>query len=169
VQSPTIYAGADQTICDGSGGVLGSPAVANYTYLWTPSAGLSSATVAQPTANPGVTTVYTLLITDTITGCTATDEVLYTVGEEGIFNAFSPNGDGTNDWWKVPMVECYGENEVIIINRWGNEVWKGTNYNNTDVRWNGQNMNGVDVTDGTYYYIIKYNNTEARGWVFIKR
>ncbi|MEO5641935.1 MAG: gliding motility-associated C-terminal domain-containing protein [Bacteroidia bacterium] len=169
VQSPAIYAGADQTICDGSGGILGSPAVAGYTYLWTPSTGLSSATVAQPIANPGVTITYTLFVTDTVTGCTVSDVVTYGVGEDAIFNGFSPNGDGTNDWWNIPMVECYGNNEVIIINRWGNEIWKASNYDNNEVRWDGKNMNGLDVTDGTYYYIIKFNGTESRGWVFIKR
>jgi gliding motility-associated-like protein len=169
VQTPSIYAGADQMICDGSGGLLGSPAVNGYVYLWTPAAGLNSSTIAQPTANPGVTTSYTLLVTDTTSGCTASDEVIYTIGEEAIYNAYSPNADGVNDGWNVPMLECYPENEVIIINRWGNEVWKAANYNNNDVRWNGQNMNGANVPDGTYFYIIKYNDTESRGWVLIKR
>ncbi len=169
VNTPTIDAGPDQKICDGSDGTIGSSAVAGYTYQWTPSTGLSSSTSAQPTANPGVTTTYTLLVTDTTTGCTATDEVTYTIGEEAIYNAFSPNADGTNDGWEIPMLECYNENEVIIINRWGNEVWKAENYNNSDVRWNGQNMNGTNVPDGTYYYIIKYNDTESRGWILIKR
>jgi gliding motility-associated-like protein len=169
VQSPVVNAGSDQFICDGSGGLLGSPAIAGYTYLWTPATGLSSTTTAQVTANPGATTTYTLFVTDTLTGCTAMDEITFTIGEEAIYNAFSPNADGINDGWNVPMLDCYPSNEVIIINRWGNEVWKASNYNNNDVRWNGQNMNGTNVPDGTYYYIIKYNDTETRGWVLVKR
>jgi len=67
------------------------------------------------------------------------------------------------------MLNCYPSNTVLITNRWGSEVWNGTNYDNVNVRWAGQDMNGTDLADGTYYYIIRYNNTEKRGWVFIKR
>jgi hypothetical protein len=41
-----------------------------YTYSWTPTVGLSSATVASPTANPTATTTYTITVTDT-KGCQA--------------------------------------------------------------------------------------------------
>ncbi|WP_161499375.1 gliding motility-associated C-terminal domain-containing protein [Flavipsychrobacter stenotrophus] len=89
--------------------------------------------------------------------------------ESGFFNGFSPNGDGINDSWSVPMLIDYPKNTVTIINRWGNEVWKRDNYDNKSVVFNGENMNGNMLPDGTYYYIIQYNNQEKRGWVFIKR
>lgn len=85
------------------------------------------------------------------------------------FNGFSPNGDGHNDWWKIPMLNLYPINTVIIINRWGSEVWRTENYNNKEVVFEGKNMNGNELPDGTYFYIIQYNNSEKRGWVFIKR
>ncbi len=74
------------------------------------------------------------------------------------FNGFSPNGDGINDWWNVPILTQYRKNSVVIINRWGNEVWKRDNYDNKDVVFKGDNMNGNELPDGTYYYIIQYNN-----------
>jgi gliding motility-associated-like protein len=85
------------------------------------------------------------------------------------FNGFSPNGDGLNDYWNIPILSYYPTNSVLIINRWGSEVWKGINYDNNNVRWTGENMNGADLPDGTYYYIINYNEVDKRGWVFIKR
>ncbi len=91
------------------------------------------------------------------------------VPELEFFNGFSPNGDGQNDNWNIPVLNYYPVNTVLIINRWGSEIWKGTNYNNKDVVWTGKNMNGEDMPDGTYYYIINYDNIEKRGWVFIKR
>ncbi len=91
------------------------------------------------------------------------------VSEFEFFNGYSPNGDNHNDYWNIPMLGYYKTNTVLIINRWGNEVWKGINYDNKTVLWTGKNMNGDDLADGTYYYIITYNNTEKRGWVFIKR
>jgi len=85
------------------------------------------------------------------------------------YNGFSPNGDGYNDWWKIPMLDKYKNNTVKIINSWGNEVWFTTNYDNKLNVFEGRNMNGNDLPDGTYFYIIQYNHTEKRGWVFIKR
>lgn len=85
------------------------------------------------------------------------------------FNGFSPNGDGINDTWTIPFLIKYPENTVVIINRWGNEVWKKDKYDNRNVVFKGDNMNGNELPDGTYFYIIQYNNTEKRGWVFIKR
>ena len=34
-------------------------------------------------------------------------------------NAFSPDGDGTNDTWILPLNSNIGDNKVIIFNRWG--------------------------------------------------
>jgi gliding motility-associated-like protein len=85
------------------------------------------------------------------------------------FNGFSPNGDGINDTWTIPFLVNYVKNTVVIINRWGNEVWKGNNYDNRNIVFRGNNMNGNELPDGTYFYIIQYNNLEKRGWVFIKR
>lgn len=86
-----------------------------------------------------------------------------------VYNAFSPNGDGHNDVWNIPLLANYSDNSVIIVNRWGNEVWKAEDYNNSSVAWNGRNMNDEELPDGTYYYIISYNGNELRGWVFVKR
>ncbi|MBK9318591.1 MAG: hypothetical protein IPM91_07020 [Bacteroidetes bacterium] len=42
-----------------------------YTYLWTPSAGLSADNIPDPKARPtGASEVYTLAVTDSLTGCT---------------------------------------------------------------------------------------------------
>jgi len=49
-----------------------------YTYLWSPAAGLSATDIADPVAKPGVTTTYTVLVTD-VNGCTATTTVTITV------------------------------------------------------------------------------------------
>jgi gliding motility-associated-like protein len=85
------------------------------------------------------------------------------------FNGFSPNGDDHNDDWQIPVLSYNADNSVLIINRWGDEVWKGINYDNHANVWTGKNMNGNDLPDGNYYYIIKYGNVEKRGWVIVKR
>ena len=52
---------------------------APYAYSWSPGTGLSSATVANPSASPASTTNYTVTVTDFL-GATASDTVLVTVG-----------------------------------------------------------------------------------------
>lgn len=56
--------GGNKSICAGGSGVtIGTTAVSGYTYSWYPTTGLSNAAIAQPTANPSVTTTYTLTMT----------------------------------------------------------------------------------------------------------
>jgi hypothetical protein len=83
---PTANAGLDFTktcISNVNGLTIGSTSVTGNTYAWTPTTGLSSATVSNPTANPTTTTTYTLTTTNTASGCTATDQVLVTVDNQG--------------------------------------------------------------------------------------
>jgi gliding motility-associated-like protein len=165
---PMAYTGPAQTINAGSTVTIGGPAVAGNSYTWTPGSGLNSSTISQPAASPAATTTYTLTETNSA-GCKASGTVLITVLEVEFYNGFSPNGDGKNDGWNIPMLNAYPNNSVLIINRWGSEVWLGTNYDSKSVIWTGQNMSGQDLPDGTYYYIISYNNQEKRGWVVVKR
>ncbi|WP_316804251.1 Ig-like domain-containing protein [Pedobacter nototheniae] len=62
-------------------------------------------------------------------------------------NLFTPNGDGINDTFEIRGLNQYGANELTIVNRWGNEVFRQNNYQNT---WTGEGLN-----EGTYYYLLK--------------
>ena len=80
MHTPTANAGSDATIdCNTTSATIGASAVSGFAYAWTPTTGLSSSTVAQPVATPTSTTTYTLVITNSSTGCTASDTVLVTV------------------------------------------------------------------------------------------
>ena len=69
-------------------------------------------------------------------------------------NAFSPNGDGINDVWRIKYLEFYSEATVQIFNRYGQLVYLTTGYN---VPWDG-NFKGTPLPVGTYYYIINPKN-----------
>jgi len=79
-------------------------------------------------------------------------------------NVFTPNGDGFNDFFEIEGIEGLDRVDLIVINRWGNEVYKNSNYKNN---WDGRGLN-----DGTYYYVIqavsKGQSTTYKGWVLIK-
>ncbi len=67
---PTINAGEDKVICPNIGAVIGNVASGStgYSYTWSPATGLSSASVAQPTATPVTTTTYRVVVSDA-NGC----------------------------------------------------------------------------------------------------
>jgi len=73
---PTAYAGSNVAICEGSSTNLN--ATGGVTYSWTPTTGLSNANIANPTANPITTTLYTVTVTNA-NGCTDTSSVNVTV------------------------------------------------------------------------------------------
>lgn len=85
------------------------------------------------------------------------------------YSGLTPNGDGINDLWIIDNIELHPENKVQIFNRWGEEVWFGENYNNTDVLWEGLNKNGNEMTDATYFYVAEVGGKTYRGWVEITR
>ncbi|MFD1469584.1 gliding motility-associated C-terminal domain-containing protein [Hymenobacter caeli] len=81
---PTVSAGPARTLCAGQTVALGAPAQAGFAYAWTPAAGLSSATAAQPVytaanATNAPVVVKFRLVATTVQGCPARDSVLVTV------------------------------------------------------------------------------------------
>ncbi|MEZ4960201.1 MAG: HYR domain-containing protein [Saprospiraceae bacterium] len=78
VANPVASAGPDQSICEFDNIQIGSSPQGGTLYSWTPATGLSSSTVANPFADPLVTTTYTVTATNA-NGCTATDVVTVTV------------------------------------------------------------------------------------------
>ena len=78
-------AGPDQTICSGATTTLGGIPTATggtgaYTYAWSPATGLSATNIANPTATPGSTTIYTVIVTDA-NGCnSAANSTTITIG-----------------------------------------------------------------------------------------
>lgn len=52
---------------------------ANYTYSWTPTAGLSNPNIGNPIATPTITSTYSITVTDTVAGCSLSGAVTVTV------------------------------------------------------------------------------------------
>jgi gliding motility-associated-like protein len=67
-----VHVGPDTSICKGNSVQLNASKAAKYD--WSPSIGLSNATVNNPVAKPGETTVYTVQVTDK-DGCSDTGKV----------------------------------------------------------------------------------------------
>lgn len=73
----------------------------------------------------------------------------------------TPNDDGKNDTFIVSCADAgeYPNNELIVFNEWGDEVYRASPYNND---WDGT-YNGEPLPDGTYFYIFTPNeNVDAQ-------
>jgi gliding motility-associated-like protein len=82
-----------------------------------------------------------------------------------ISKAVTPDGDGINDVWMLTNIEKYGDNTVLVVDRWGNKIYSATGYNNQSVVWNATNTNGAPVPTGTYFYKIE---VQAQGKLILK-
>ncbi len=84
-----------------------------------------------------------------------------------VYNAVSPNNDEMNDYLHLANVEYFENISVMVFTRAGNIVWlsdkNGGSYNNETVRWDGLDNDGEKLLDGTYYYIVRYQNSEQNG------
>jgi gliding motility-associated-like protein len=78
---PTVATINDIKLCAGSTVDLNTTITGAISQTWSPAIGLSSSTVASPTAQPVVTTNY-IVTAETEFGCTQSDEVLVTVLEK---------------------------------------------------------------------------------------
>ena len=150
-ESPLANAGPSVTIL--SGGQYKIPATAsgkNVSYKWTPSLGLDRDDVLSPIAAPEENTEYTLTVT-TDEGCTVQTKILIKVlGEVHPPTSFSPNADGINDVWNIPLLDTYPDNTVEIFNRAGQKVFESKGYK---IPFDG-NFQNKPLPVGVYYYII---------------
>ncbi len=91
-----------------------------------------------------------------------------------VYNEFSPNGDGANDFFRIDCIENFPGNKLEVYNRYGTMVYSKNNYNND---WDGiANASGTIGEDnklptGTYYYILNIGagQTPRQGWLYLIR
>jgi len=96
---------------------------------------------------------YSLRVTDKF-GCEVTTESIdFTQLQNKVLqvpNTITPNGDGTNDTWKIAGAGNYPEAEFFVFNRNGDKVFYSKGYikdfDGTD--------NGKPLPVGVYYYLI---------------
>jgi gliding motility-associated-like protein len=124
-------------------------------YMW--STGDTTTTIKN--LSPGN---YDLTVTDKfgrqVTATGMVEGYVQDVSCLNIPSAFTPDGDGTNDVWRIRTLSEFANCKVEIFNQWGSIVFKSTGYNTP---WDGK-YNGEAVPAGAYYYIIDLDNNTSK-------
>ena len=93
------------------------------------------------------------------------DSVVLTVNDLFIPNGFSPNNDDKNQYFYINGLENVSNTDLIILNKWGKQVFHDSNYKNN---WEGM-VGNVELPNDTYFYILKTIGRTYKGFVVIKR
>jgi gliding motility-associated-like protein len=120
-------------------------------FNWLPADMLEVSSILEPTTVPIVSPVIYHVTISTKDGCIMYKDVtvkpllsLY------IPNAFTPNGDGLNDLFRIPPGTDLRLSDFSIYNRWGERIFMTTDIN---TGWNGR-IKGIDLSSGVYVYKI---------------
>ena len=152
----TVSAGITDTIDLGQSVTLTAvpnSSAGDITYIWSPDYHLSCVNCQTTIAGPTQTFTYFVNASDT-NGCKAVDSVTIIVNKFYnlyVPNAFTPNGDGRNDYFQI-----YGDTmswklvEVEIFNRWGEKVFESHDLN---FEWDGT-YKGKLQEPNVYVYIL---------------
>lgn len=135
-------------------------------YDWQPSFGLSCTSCDNPIFEGVYSQTYNVAAI-TNAGCRGTAEFVVTVTPDyDIFfpNAFTPNGDGMNDYWQFYTgSNAIKQIQVQVFNRIGEKVFEG---NDIGFKWFGD-YKGVNAPPGVYTYVAKIvwlNNENDNGY-----
>lgn len=127
-----------------------------------PSGGLpTSSTDQNPSSTFNVTGPQdvTLIIT-TEEGCKDTITVAVEIVPDIAPDVITPNGDGVNDFFVLPVAYVKPNCQMFIYNRWGKKVYESASYAND---WDGEGH-----TDGVYYFtFFQPDGKEHHGTVTI--
>lgn len=102
-----------------------------------------------------------LIVTDTESEETLTSDVFMiqiAESELKVPNAFSPNGDGVNDVFKVSHKSLV-RFQAYIFNRWGQELYRW-NLSHIDDGWDGT-AHGRQVPEGVYFIVVEAEGADG--------
>lgn len=123
-------------------------------FAWTPVQDISDAAAARPKIWPAVTGTYSLEAVSA-KGCVVHQSIKVGVlAGLAVPNAFTPNGDGLNDTWKIKGLERYTGCRVMVFNRYGQLVYQSAGY---AIPWNGTFRN-QPLEPGSFAFVIDLHN-----------
>jgi gliding motility-associated-like protein len=136
----------DTTLCVGETQVLAALVQPqNVSYLW--STGQTSSVISVTETGEYIVSTTNMcgVYIDTAT-------VSFYFCDIELPNVFTPNGDGSNDYFQLLFFGGLKTFNCTILNRWGQTIRE---YDDPAFMWDGKDESGDDVVEGVYFYIAK--------------
>jgi len=105
--------------------------------------------------------------------CKLEDSVSIELLEDFIPQGFSPNGDEWNDTFIIEGLDLWDQDvSLSVLSGTGKEVFSTSSPDWKD--WDGKNSRGIDLPEGTYYYLLKISKEnklifKKSGFIVLKR
>jgi gliding motility-associated-like protein len=169
LQVPVADAGPDRWVIEGSTvQLIGKATGENIFYSWSPHVFMDNPLEISPFITPLRDTTYVLTVISN-SGCgTDTDSMKVIVYKDVyIPSAFSPNNDGLNDTWNIPVLTAFPGFELTVFNRQGQIVFRSKE---SYKAWDGK-YKGAPQPGGVYVYQLdlKDGNTTRKGTLTLIR
>jgi gliding motility-associated-like protein len=179
-----VNAGADESILSLDGDYsmnADPPVISGETGFWTvlePGTADIVSTADSKSEVRNLTTGRNLFVWSITNGlCNIEDSVYIELLPYVIPQGFSPNEDGWNNKFIIEGLNLSEEQtgELTILNGAGTVVFTTSNRNGQEwVDWDGRNNKGIELPEGTYYYLLTVTTNENRvfrksGFVELKR
>lgn len=148
---PVVDAGPDlKTQRNTTVKMLAPGATDAIAYSWTPALLVSNPDILNTTALVQTDTKFLLTATNAY-GCKGSDEMkIIAIDNIYIPSAFSPNGDGLNDIWRISGLSSEHISTVIVYDRYGQIVFQSKGYEH---HWDG-GIGGKALPTGNYVYVL---------------
>lgn len=147
---PLADAGPDRVMLSGESIQMKGMTEPGAAYSWDPPWYLSDPGKLDPVAFPPNRTQYRLQV-QSASGCMNEDWMTVEVaGDIYVPSAFTPNADGLNDTWRIPLMDPDWGLMVKIYDRYGQMVYAGEGLS---IQWDGT-FRGTLLSSGTYVYIL---------------
>ena len=151
-------------------GSTGIEVYGGLSYLWLNLDNPVDSSAASQVVQSDSTTTYFVVINQS--NCSFIEPVVVHVATSGTNCitsqdfAFSPNGDGLNDFFFFEGIPD-GNNVFRVFDRWGGKVNEVDNYDNDISVWDGTNLTNQPVLPGTYFYTLEIIDTgyKQSGWI----
>jgi gliding motility-associated-like protein len=147
ILKPAVDLGEDTTICTGESYTLDATFADADNYRWQDGS-------AQPVYRVSQPGIYSVIVTNRCGTAMSTLQVkTEACADHLIFpTAFSPNGDGQNDFFRPRVFLHINQYEMKIFDRWGRLVFHSFNPDNG---WDGR-YSGISLPVGAYIWTVHY-------------
>jgi gliding motility-associated-like protein len=147
---PAFNLGEDIEFCTGDVVIVGNDLSNIYSYVWEDGS-------TSPIRTVNRTGTFTLTASNECGSFT--DEMVIIPGEcvLAVPNAFTPNGDGKNDVFRLSKTTPLESFNIQVFNRWGQKVFESRDQSQG---WNGMTGN-KNCDPGNYPYVIQYRKIDG--------